>query len=338
VEAAAYRGRPVWFNLLGQWSRAWRMEPFAATRDAYVALGIMISLLIAVLSVASVLARRHWRMGRGDRRGAQRLASLAGVGNLVASMLVADHTLGVAEVGLVFRLIAGSLLTGGIIWVLYLAVEPYVRRQWPHRLIAWTRLLSGAWRDPLVGRDIVLGTCAGAAMALCVSLVRYLPEYVGAPPQRPDLSALEVLLGTPETLSTILAFLLQAVFLAMGFMVLAMLLRMILRREWAAAGALILLMGLQQAFGMEMSFWVALPFGLVIWTIPILVLLRYGLVAFSAGLLVIFLVANLPLTSRLDHWSAAPTLWVLAVVGGVALWGFYTSLGGRSPFGDSLDS
>ena len=35
-----------------------------------------------------------------------------------------------------------------------MAIERYVRRRWPEILVAWTRLLSGEFRDPLVARNI----------------------------------------------------------------------------------------------------------------------------------------------------------------------------------------
>src|SRR6185503_15303319 len=50
--------------------------------------------------------------------------------------------------------------------LIYLGVEPFLRRRWPHRLIAWARLLEGRFSDPLVGREILLGSLAGAAIVL----------------------------------------------------------------------------------------------------------------------------------------------------------------------------
>src|SRR5207249_1641223 len=51
-------------------------------------------------------------------------------------------------------------------WLIYLGVEPFLRRRWPHRLIGWTRLLEGRFADPLVGREVLLGFLAGAGIAL----------------------------------------------------------------------------------------------------------------------------------------------------------------------------
>jgi serine/threonine-protein kinase len=47
------------------------------------------------------------------------------------------------------------------IWALYIALEPYVRRRWPATLVSWSRLLAGRFRDPLVGRDVLVGCLAG---------------------------------------------------------------------------------------------------------------------------------------------------------------------------------
>jgi hypothetical protein len=36
-----------------------------------------------------------------------------------------------------------------------MAIEPWVRRRWPKSILG--RLLAGSWRDPVVGRDVLLG-------------------------------------------------------------------------------------------------------------------------------------------------------------------------------------
>ena len=54
----------------------------------------------------------------------------------------------------------------GLAYVFYLAIEPYARRLWPRMLVSWVRVLEGRFRDPLVGRDVLLGACGGALVAL----------------------------------------------------------------------------------------------------------------------------------------------------------------------------
>ena len=62
------------------------------------------------------------------------------------------------------RALAHAMLHGVTVWVLYMAIEPYVRRVWPRMLVSWTRLLSGRLRDPLLGRDVLIGLLVGCGM------------------------------------------------------------------------------------------------------------------------------------------------------------------------------
>jgi hypothetical protein len=65
-----------------------------------------------------------------------------------------DHQPTFAELGLVFQAVAWNLMLAALVWLLYVALEPYARRLWPEGMVSWNRLLQGRWRDPLVGRDI----------------------------------------------------------------------------------------------------------------------------------------------------------------------------------------
>ena len=38
----------------------------------------------------------------------------------------------------------------------YLSLEPLLRRLWPTLLVSWSRLVQGRWRDPLIGRDLLI--------------------------------------------------------------------------------------------------------------------------------------------------------------------------------------
>ena len=58
----------------------------------------------------------------------------------------------------------GRSSTPALLWLTYLGLEPYVRRFSPDSLIGWTRLVAGSWRDPRVGRDVMIGVAAGLAM------------------------------------------------------------------------------------------------------------------------------------------------------------------------------
>src|SRR5262245_65818174 len=51
--------------------------------------------------------------------------------------------------------------TASILAINYLALEPVMRRRCPHRLTSLARVLTGRWRDPLVGRDVLIGLALG---------------------------------------------------------------------------------------------------------------------------------------------------------------------------------
>jgi len=111
---------------------------------------------------------QNLRLGRGDWRGATRIASVVFAANMLISMFATR----LAEIGPAAALAnwgAGrsfghAVMHTAEIWFAYMALEPYVRRLWPRMLVSWTRLVSGRLRDPLVGRDVMLGVTAGAAI------------------------------------------------------------------------------------------------------------------------------------------------------------------------------
>ena len=46
-------------------------------------------------------------------------------------------------------------------WLIYLALEPFVRRSWPTMLVGWSRVLGGRVRDAVVGRELLIGCAVG---------------------------------------------------------------------------------------------------------------------------------------------------------------------------------
>src|SRR5207244_4245124 len=57
-----------------------------------------------------------------------------------------------------------GLFVAAIAWLLYVALEPIIRRSHPHLVVSWARLLAGRCKDPGVGRDVLLGRWAGGAV------------------------------------------------------------------------------------------------------------------------------------------------------------------------------
>ncbi len=191
VEAAANRGRPVSFQWLGPWSRPVRDIFDVRTAGSQFAQLAFDAILFVLLFGGVWLVRGNLRSGRGDRRGAMRLATAAFLCELAAWALGAHHVPASFEFELIFANgLSNAFLFGGFIWVIYLAVEPYARRNWPHMLISWTRLLGGRIRDPLVGRDVLVGAAGAGVVEAVRDLFAVLwPGPASPAPQSPFFAA-----------------------------------------------------------------------------------------------------------------------------------------------------
>jgi serine/threonine-protein kinase len=163
LEAAAFRGRLVAFKVFGPWGESG-------------SIGFVPPLIFSVMSnslllFGLVLAWFNTRAGRGDRRGAFRLAVLLFVLSLVGSLLGGHHVSGREELLQVRMMVAIALFNAAFMYVAYLAIEPQVRRRWPRVLVGWSRLLAGNIRDPLIGREVLIGLALGAGLAVAQYVV-----------------------------------------------------------------------------------------------------------------------------------------------------------------------
>ncbi|HEX7708938.1 MAG TPA: serine/threonine-protein kinase, partial [Thermoanaerobaculia bacterium] len=177
VEAASHQSSPVWFKIFPLSTPPSKL-PSDDPRGS-----VIFNLVTAAVLVAGViLARRNLRRGRGDRRTATRLAFVVFIVGAAAHLLRADHVASAAAERLIIeRGLAWSLYRAAEVWVLYLALEPFVRRRWPHTLISWTRLFAGRLRDPMIGRDLLIGTGAGLLLQTLFMGGALLPTLFGQP-------------------------------------------------------------------------------------------------------------------------------------------------------------
>ncbi len=135
-----------------------------------------------------------------------------------------------------FEFLAHALLNTTIAWLLYLALEPYVRRFSPDILISWTRVLSSQLVDPRVGRDILVGVVVGVACALLGLSYNFLvPALVGGPPATPRTTNLNFLLGARSSIGAVLRMIPNALQNAMVVAVAFGFGRALLKRVWGGA-------------------------------------------------------------------------------------------------------
>ena len=99
-------------------------------------------LWVILLGSAALVAVRSLRLGRGDRRGAFRLAVFVFSLQMLAWLFQASHVPTLDEADLLRIGFLWALYYSASIWVYYLALEPYVRRLWPESLISSSRRLG----------------------------------------------------------------------------------------------------------------------------------------------------------------------------------------------------
>jgi serine/threonine-protein kinase len=212
------------------------------------------------------------------------------------------------------------------VWILYLAIEPYIRRHWPDMLVSWTRLLGGRWRDPLVGRDVLLGTAIGALVTLAIPFMRMIVlRWFGLPPLPPYGEFLDVTLGLRNVFSSLVDITVGSLANAMFLVLVLMVLRLALRRDALAATAFVVTMSLQPSIQSPLPFTSALILNGLGVGLPIYLVLRQGVLVTVVALFVLNLLSAMPVPPSLGHWAGDGTVAALFVVTLLAVYGVRTA-------------
>ena len=335
IEAAAWRARPVYFQLIAPWTRPGRLEAYQLPTGQRIQQVILLSLLFSLVFGTVLLARYNHQRGRGDRRGAFRLAAFVFTISLLAWLFFASHVPTGAEVASFLILgVSPALLSAVSLWVLYLALEPYVRRRWPDTMISWSRVLGGSLRDPLVGRDVLIGVLFGTGLMLFSPLQNLVHFWRGAAPGPED--SLDVWFNVRYLVAHgFLTHLFQGMMIALLWFFLLFLLRAVTRKQWLAAGITVLIFTVASVAGSPDPA-ITAPFAFLVSTLTVIALLRFGLVTLATLLFVVELLSSVPLTTNFSAWYASIEIAALLAVLALAGWAFHTSLGGRKLFAGNL--
>jgi hypothetical protein len=330
VEAAAYRGRAVWFQVVQPWTRPERMQPFQRTRGELVAQALNTVLMLVLFVGGALMARRHVALGRGDRQGATRVAVFALALGVVGWALQAHHVRDRAgEMRLIALGVSASLLFAAVLWVFYLALEPYARRMWPHALISWTRLLAGGWRDPRVGRDVLVGATFAALLAAGLLVGIQLPAWLGGAPPSPLFTNYDSLLGVRAALAPVSDWLSGGMVLGLGTLLALLLARLLLRNDAAAVVVLTAVLAAIQILSMNGPLWARVPLGLAIMIAVVFVLLRFGVLSTIVGVFATNLFLSSPLSPEALGWAGGPTVVAVGLFGALVLGSFRVAVGDR---------
>jgi len=332
IEAGAYRGRPVYWSLIGPWTRPGRMVAHTPSPGQRAGNALLATVFITLIVGGAFFARRNLRMGRGDRRGATRLAYL--VFGLLAVVWVAgeSHVPTLWEVGLFVMFVSWALFVSGLLWLLYISLEPFVRRRWPGSLISWTRLLSGSFRDPLVGRDVLVGCVLGVVAVLLFFLTYPAASWLGVPQAQPYVGPLRIFLGARAVVALASRSVVSPVFFALAMLFILFLLRVLLRSEWAAVVLFVLILTAPDVLGSDSPLLIGiadvLSYGAVLF-----VLARFGLLAVVVSFEFGTVLQWFPITTELSAWYSGIGMTGVCLLLGLTAYAFYTSLGGQPLFG-----
>jgi serine/threonine-protein kinase len=336
LEMAAWKGRVTetrltYRNMQAAGTAAGGTGWQRAQQIAIVTLGAVGCLLIVLM------ARRNWKAGRSDRRGALRIAAARFLIGLTAWAGFVHPVPGNATVTMFVNAASDLLGMAAILWLLYLAIEPAVRARYPHAMVTWNRLLAGRWLDAQVGAHILMGAALGCAIWVGFTV----PGLFGDAGRLSSGGNLRYLLGTREWLGSHASTLAAA--MSIGAVVFAVIcgIRGLVRRDVLAAlaTAVVFTFTLESdnlsRHGPDLLITIGLY--LAVYTVVAYVLMRLGLVA---SIVLIFFVNSfngLWLGSDWTTWYASNGIATAALLIGIAVFAFWRSLGGRELIGSGED-
>jgi hypothetical protein len=287
-----------------------------------------VKLLVLVIIGLTVLAASVWfayenlRSGRGDRRGAFRLAVFMFC-SLMALWLMRTHfAAGLGLIGYFFVEVATATFYATLVWTVYLALEPFVRRYWPQTLISCTRIFSGRVRDGAVGRDILVGSAVS-----CLWRIMFDLQHVWVPNPKPSMASEELLIGFRAAVGEVVENVPHAIRDTLVFFFAIFLLRILLRREWLAAVAFTLLfVGIGVASGSSAT---DLFFTAVVYGSFALVTIRFGLLALASLILMDGTIGDIPASFDVSAWYYPHFIAILIGASLMVVWAFRQSIAGR---------
>jgi serine/threonine-protein kinase len=319
LDTASWQGRPVFFQITGPW------PPRQGPPRTFLVV-IITAVVFGVPALAALLAWRHYRNGRGDLRGAWRLGILIFSCKAIAPLLAGHHVVNVNSLAFgIATFISSGLFSGAMAWILYIALEPYVRRRWPQSLVSWTRLITRGPRDPLVGGHVLIGIALGFLFSIIPEATTLLAGRISQGSLTAQLQGGTAVLGNwLENLS-------NDTFLSLAILFLVFLLRALLRRTWLtiivalACGALL---GSNTPNGVVLGAF----FGAFLAASQVLTLLRFGVLPTIVAGFLASTMGFVAIGSDFSAWYAGPANSFIVLVLALTAWSFWTALGKRKLF------
>lgn len=332
VEAAAVGGTPVYFEVFPRWLGG--AATTTGTSDGIASFLRAAIVFLVIYGGPVALAWYNWHLGRGDRRGAFRLAIVVFAASLLAWVLQSRFVMTDQYFARVDAVLGKSIFSAALMWVLYIAIEPFIRQTWPQSLISWSRLLAGEVRDGLVGRDLLFGCALGAGWTL---LVQALYLFAGPKPL-PLAVATELLVGLKPAIGGLIEIARDAVTFIFIILLIVPITRSVLRKlapDFAVvfvvlALVFVLLLASQSGRDTGTGLTIVSVTGIVLAGGAAYVLSRFGALTLMAAFFTAGVLLSYPLTLDTSRWFFGPGAVAALAIAGLAVFGFRQTLARRA--------
>ena len=195
--------------------------------------------------------------------------------------------------------------------------------------------MSGDFRNPMVGRDVLAGGLLGmghtAAIYSAILVSQAVEGFSGGAIRTNPVT----LGGFRDVIEDLLGSLGPSVFGGVAPLLFLLLLYIFLRNQWAAAAVMWLIIAAVEILFFATS-WPTAPANLIIATLMVVAVFRFGLLTAIVWQFVFFLSVSYPLTTDFSIWYSNRTILCLVVLMALAIYGTRVSLGGQKLFSGKL--
>ncbi len=335
IEAAALNGEPVYFRIFNPWDKFVGDDQSSDDTSAKPAEIIVSIIWISILIGAVLLARHNFKAGRSDVKGGFKVATVCFLGFSLSAFINASHVSALrGEMIVFYQVLSFSLYVAVIAGVFYLALEPFARRWWSELLISWNRLLAGDFRDPIIGRDILIGALGGIGINLIDHFGHFIKENIfGAGEHVDNNFFIESLNGWSGIISRLLGDIAVSSLVGLALFFILLLFYIIFRNKKISIILLALIISVPQfPISLQSGDWLNGASALIFGATVTFILTRFGLLAVMFSIVYGSLSSSLPTTFDTSSHMFPGTVIVFVAAVGLAIYGFYTSTAGQPVF------
>ncbi len=340
IETAEFSGKPVYFKVVNVWdlpereaeadqSGNWKNQ---SVYWKYGTMFIIAMFCIAILG-SMFFAFRNLRAGRGDLRGGLKLITFVFSAVLISQIIIADHVPTIwGELSIIYEATSIAIILAIFTGLLYIALEPFVRRYWSETLISWNRVMKGDFRDPMVGRDILGGSLCGAGHVTAIFLGHIIVQsYLGNYEFVNGTISIQSLNGTSGLIAFVLDHMADSILTGLILLFLAFLFYRLTGNKFfgALSIGILALIGQSLFFILNIHPLVALV-SIIVSACYVISLWKFGLLGLVSNQFFFILIYVVPYTFDTSVFYFPTSVLATILVLGLAVYSFYISIAGQS--------